>query len=252
LPNNVTFTFERKDEISIETKEFYITGNYGSVECIYKAVNKGKRDDGGELTLLLASQSLTAPLVLYNTKFQLKPKESFEFAKSIDLSIDYQHSTFYLIGRIRTGLFKKNRVFKSIHVPVLREIAVDWSFAANPRSRHDLTQGVQENTRYEIDFLFNFLEDLPPSTITIYVHTFPMGETRKLTTLKLTRREIDKGDEFNAPRIRFKTPKKCGYLIFDVEVRTDQGVLVPTHLISEPIGVYSVQDSFEKRRDLML
>ena len=252
LPENVTFTFERKDEISITTKEFYITGNYGSVECIYKAVNEGKKADGGELKLLLAAQSLSAPIVLFDTKFNLKPKESFEFAKSINLSIDYQHSSFYLITRITTGLFKKNRVFKSIHVPVLREIAVDWSFAAHPGSKNDLQQGVQENTRYEIDFLFHFLKSIPPAIITVYIHTFPMGQTKKLTSLRLTRREIDKGDEFNASRIRFKTPKKCGYLIFDAEVRTEKGVLVPPHLISEPIGVYGVKDSFEKRRDLEL
>jgi hypothetical protein len=252
LPDNVTFAFERRDEISVITKDFYITDNYGSVECIYKVENEGIKADGGEITLLLAAQSLSAPIVIYSTKFNLKPKETFEFAKTIDLSINYQHSTFYIVARVTTGLFKKNRVFKSIQVPVLKEIAVDWSFAAHPGSRYDLREGVQENTRYEIDFLFHFLKSLPPSIISVNVHTFPKGETKRLTTLKLTRREIDKGDEFNAPRIRFKTPKKCSYLIFDTEVRTDKGILVPPHLISEPIGVYSVEDTFEKRRDLEL
>ncbi|MHA2319760.1 MAG: hypothetical protein ACXAC6_18645 [Candidatus Hodarchaeales archaeon] len=73
-----------------------------------------------------------------------------------------------------------------------------------------------------------------------------------MTSVKM-KRWIDKGDEFITPTIKFKTPKKCGYIIFDVQIRTEKGLL-PYHLISDPIGVHSliVNTSFEKRRDLDL
>jgi hypothetical protein len=89
-------------------------------------------------------------------------------------------------------------------------------------------------------------------SITIFVNTFPQGETKRLTSVKM-KRWIDKGDEFITPTIKFKTPKKCGYIIFDVQIRTEKGLL-PYHLISDPIGVHSliVNTSFEKRRDLDL
>ncbi|MCK4849666.1 MAG: hypothetical protein KAT16_11595, partial [Candidatus Heimdallarchaeota archaeon] len=244
-----------KDEIGITPENFYITGNYGSQECVYEAVNKSKNTERGELTILLATQSRTTPLVLHHTKFNLKPGATFELAKSIpfDLSIDYQHSSFYILARTRIGTFKKNRTFKSIHVPVLREIVIDWSFANRTGSRYDLWKGVQEKTRYEINFVFHFLKPIDSIlNIAIYVTTFPQGETKKLTSVKM-KRWIDKGDEFIVPNIKFKTPKKCGYLIFDVQIRTEKGLL-PYHLISDPIGVHSqlVHSSFEKRFDLDL
>ncbi|MHA1994533.1 MAG: glutamate-cysteine ligase family protein [Candidatus Hodarchaeales archaeon] len=252
LPKNFVFTVERKDEISISPKEFYITSNFGSVECIYKATNDSKKEERGDLTLLLATQASSTPIVIYEEKFTLKPRASFEFARSIDLSIDYQHSSFYILARITTGLLKKNRAFKSIHVPVLREIVVDWSFVTRAGSKNDLWQGVEPKTHYAVDFVFHFLRSLPPVSIAIYVNTFPQGETKKLTSLQL-KRYIDKGDEFSAPTVKFKTPKKCGYLIFDAQIRTEKGIL-PMHLLSEPIGVYGLttKSTFEKRKNLDL
>lgn len=252
LPKKFSFAVERKDKISISPKEFYITSNFGTVECVYKATNDSKKEERGELTLLLATQSSSTPIVIYEEKFNLKPLASFELARSLDLSIDYQHSSFYILARVTMGLLKKNRSFKSIHVPVLREVVVDWSFVTRPGSKNDLWQGVEPKTHYAVDFVFHFLRSLPPVAISIYVNTFPQGETKKLTSLRL-KRYIDKGDEFIAPTIKFKTPKKCGYLIFDVQIRTDKGIL-PMHLISEPIGVYSLitKTTFEKRRDLDL
>ncbi|MHA2096296.1 MAG: hypothetical protein ACW98F_16875, partial [Candidatus Hodarchaeales archaeon] len=252
LPKKFTFTFERKDQISISPKEFYITSNFGTVECIYKATNDSKKEERGELTLLIATQTSSTPIVIYEEKFNLKPSASFELARSIDLSIDYQHSSFYILARVTTGLLKKNRSFKSIHVPVLREIVVDWSFVTPTGSKHDLWQGVKPKTHYAVDFVFHFLRSLPPVSIAIYVNTFPQGETKKLTSLRL-KRFIDKGDEFSAPTVKFKTPKKCGYLIFDAQIRTEKGIL-PMHLISEPIGVYGLttKSTFEKRRNLDL
>ena len=253
LKKGFSFSFTRKDEIAITPEEFFVTGNYGSQECVYKAVNNSKNTERGELTLLLATQSLTAPLVIHQEKFTLKPGATFELAKSINLSIDYQHSSFYILARTTVGTFKKNRTFKSIHVPVLREIVIDWSFATRTGSRYDLWQGVQEKTHYQINFVFHFLKDITEIlSMTIYVNTFPQGETKKLTSVKM-KRWIDKGDEFIVPTIKFKTPKKCGYIIFDVQIRTEKGLL-PYHLISDPIGVHSliVNTSFEKRRDLDL
>ena len=252
LPKKFTFAFERKDEITISPKEFYITSNFGSVECVYKATNDSKKEERGELTLLLATQASATPIVIYEEKFNLKPRASFELARSIDLSIDYQHSSFYILARVTTGLLKKNRTFKSIHVPVLREIVVDWSFATTTGSKHDLWQGVEPKTHYAVDFVFHFLRSLPPVSIKISVNTFPQGETKNLTSLRL-KRFVDKGDEFSTPTVKFKTPKRCGYLIFDVEIRTEKGIL-PMHLISEPIGVYGLttKTTFEKRRDLDL
>ncbi|MHA1513718.1 MAG: hypothetical protein ACTSRJ_06645, partial [Candidatus Hodarchaeales archaeon] len=253
LKKNFSFSFQRKDEIGITPEEFYVTGNYGSQECVYKAVNKSKNTERGELTLLLATQSLTNPLVIHRSKFNLKPGATFELAKSIDLSIDYQHSSFYILARTTIGTFKKNRTFKSIHVPVLREIVIDWSFATRTGSRYDLWQGVQEKTHYQINFVFHFLKSIDSVlSITIYVNTFPQGETKKLTSVKM-KRWIDKGDEFIVPTIKLKKKKKCGYIIFDVLIRTEKGLL-PYHLISDPIGVHSqlVHSSFEKRRNLDL
>ncbi len=252
LPEKFSFTLERKDEISISPKEFYITSNFGSVECIYKATNDSKKEERGELTLLLATQASSSPIVIYEEKFSIKPRASYELARSIDLSIDYQHSSFYILARVTTGLLKKNRSFKSIHVPVLREVVVDWSFETHTGSKNDLWLGVEPKTHYAVDFVFHFLRSLPPVSITIYINTFPQGETKKLTSLRL-KRFIDKGDEFRAPTVKFKTPKKCGYLIFDAQIRTEKGIL-PMHLISEPIGVYALttKSTFEQSRNLDL
>ncbi|MHA2347606.1 MAG: hypothetical protein ACXACP_12875, partial [Candidatus Hodarchaeales archaeon] len=252
LPKDFTFSFTRKDEIGIVPQEFYITGNYGPVECIYKAKNSSKSTERGELSLLLATQSMTNPIVIYETKFSLKPKETFELARTIDLSVDYQHSSFYIIARATTGVLKKNRTFKAIHVPVLREIVIDWSFEKKQGTRNDLWQGVEAKTRYEVDFVFHFLRDLPLLSIRIFVNTYPTGETKRLASARM-KRYIDKGDEFTIPNVKFKTPKNCGYIVFDIQIRTEKGIL-PLHLVSEPIGIHALTDkrTFEKRLDLDL
>ncbi len=252
LTKDFTFSFVRKDEIGIVPEEFYITGNFGPVECIYKAKNNSKSTEKGELTLLLATQSRSAPIVIFETKFSLKPGETFELARTIDLAVEYQHSSFFIVARATVGLLKKNRTFKAIHVPILREIVIDWSFEKSEGSRKDLWHGVEAKTRYNVDFVFHFLKNLPPLSITIYVSTYPIGETKKLAGARL-KRFIDKGDEFNIPNVKFKTPKNCGYIIFDTQIRSEKGIL-PIHLISEPIGIHAMTDktTFEKRHDLDL
>jgi hypothetical protein len=252
LQDNFSFKFERKDEITIETKEFYITGNYGPVECVYRAINEYTKSEKGELDVFLVSQSLTEPISIYRTKFNVKPKEFLELARSIDLDVNYQHSPFYIVARVTTGRFSKNRAFKTIRVPQLNAIFIDWNFVVDPRKRTNLWHGVIPNTKFEMDFIFQFIRLLPPLTIEIFVNTFPIGERRKLTDLKI-KRHIDEGDEVVAENIKFKTPKNCEYLFFDVEIRTEKG-LIPLEVISEPIGVLGVkeQSTYEERLDLTL
>ena len=98
--------------------------------------------------------------------------------------------------------------------------------------------GVKAKTHYEVDFVFHFLKSLPPVSISIFVNTYPMGETKRLISVR-HKRSIDGGDEFKIPTVKFKTPKKCGYIVFDTLIRTEKGI-VPMHLISEPIGVYGM------------
>ena len=102
--------------------------------------------------------------------------------------------------------------------------------------------------------MFQVLNSLPPITIEIFLTSFPTGERKRLTDLKI-RREIDEGDEFVVSNIQFKTPKNCDYLIFDIDVSTFKGS-IPLDLISEPIGVLPVGEqmdtTFEERMDLTL
>ncbi|MFX0183439.1 MAG: glutamate-cysteine ligase family protein, partial [Candidatus Hodarchaeota archaeon] len=175
LPPKFSFKITRKDEISIDPKEFYITGNYGEVECVFKALNKYTKSEKGELDVFLVSQAETVPI--YFTKFNLKPKEYLELARSINLSVNYQHAPFYIVSRVTVGRFSKNRAFKTIRVPILNEIIAEWNFQADPDSKHYLSEGVISKTRYEVDFVFHFLKQMPPVAITVFINTFPLGQT---------------------------------------------------------------------------
>jgi len=252
LPDKFSFKLVRKDEIPIETKEFYITSNYGPVECVFKAMNDYTKTERGELNLFLVSQSLTAPVSIYKTKYSVKSNEYIELARSIDLDVNYQHSPFYIVAQVTTGRFSKNRSFKTIRVPQLSEILIDWNFIVDPSKRTNLWDGVKPKTKFEIDFVFQFLKLLPPLTVSMFVNSFPTGERRKLSDLRI-KRQIDEGDEVVAERIRFKTPKNCEYIFLDVEIRTEKG-LIPMDLISEPIGIHrvEVQKTYEERLNLTL
>jgi hypothetical protein len=253
LPANFSFKITRTDEILIEPKEFYITGNYGPVECIYNAVNNSRTSEKGDLELYLVTQALPDPILIHKTNFNLKPKENLELALSIDLIVNYHHSPFYVVSRITIGRFKKNRMFKSIRVPMMSEVIVDWNFVVDPEKPNDLWKGVKPKTAYEIDFVFHFLKEMNPVTINIFVNSFPLGQSKRLASFRI-QRVIDSGDEFVLPNVKFKTPKKCGYIFFDAEMRTEQGI-IPVDLISESIGVHSggiTQTTFEETRDLVL
>jgi hypothetical protein len=94
---------------------------------------------------------------------------------------------------------------------------------------------------------------MPYATITINVNTLPGGQTKRLANFRI-KRDIDEGDEFVVPNIKFKTPKDCGYLYFDAEIRNEMGI-IPIDLISDPIGVQSkgIQAAtYEERLDLTL
>ena len=254
LPKNFSFNLIRKDEINIDTKEFYVTGNYGLVECIFQAVNESKDSEKGELEVNLVTQSLTDPVPIYYTKFNLKPKERLELARSVDLLINYQHSPFYIVSQITIGRFKKNRSFKTIGpIKPLKEICVDWNFTVDPTKATNLWEGVESKKQYEVNFVFHFIKSMPYATITIHVNTLPGGQTKRLANFQI-KRDIDAGDEFVVPNIKFKTPKDCGYLYFDTEIRNEMG-LIPIDLISDPIGVKSKGEqaaTYEERLDLTL
>jgi hypothetical protein len=144
-------------------------------------------------------------------------------------------------------------MFKTIRVPMMNEVIVDWNFVVDPEKKYDLWNGVKPKTAYEIDFVFHFIKKMNPVTINIFVNTFPLGQSKKLASFRI-QRDIDPGDEFVLPNVKFKTPKKCGYLFFDAEMRTEQGI-IPVDLISESIGVHSsgiTRTSFEETRDLVL
>ncbi|UCG03170.1 MAG: hypothetical protein JSW11_04105 [Candidatus Heimdallarchaeota archaeon] len=254
LPINFSFKVVRKDEIAINPKEFYVTGNYGLVECIFQAVNESKDSEKGELEVNLVTQSLSDPVPIYYTKFNLKPKENLELARSIDLLINYQHSPFYIVSQITIGRMKKNRSFKTIGpIKPLKEICVDWNFTVDPTKRTNLWEGVEPKKQYEVNFVFLFIKSMPYATITIHVNTLPGGQTKRLANFRI-KRDLDAGDEFVIPNIKFKTPKDCGYLFFDVEIRNEMG-LIPIDLISDPIGVQSKGEqaaTYEERLDLTL
>jgi hypothetical protein len=253
IPSKFGFKVSRNDDILIKPEEFYITSNYGAVECIYKATNESNRSEKGELEVLLLTQSQNDPIPIYFTKFNLNPGKSLELARSIDLSIDLQHATFYIVSRVTMGRFTKNRTFKTIRVPAIQEFAIDWNFVVGPRVRYNLREGVEPKKQYEVDFVFHFLKALPPVSITIFVNTLPNGETKRLTSVRI-KRAIDEGDEFAVSNIKFKTPKNCGYIYFDVEIRTEKG-LIPLNLITEPVGVHSKGEksyTYEEKYDLKL
>lgn len=253
LPRKFSFKLTRRDEITITPKEFYITGNYGLIECVFQATNDSTSSERGELEVFLVTQSHEDPVPIYYTKFNLKPKENLELARSIDLLVNYQHSPFYIVSQVTIGRFTKNRSFKTIRVPIMKEIFVDWNFTVDPTKRYNLREGVEPKKQYEVDFVYHFIKAMPPVTITIFINTLPRGQTKKLADLRI-KRDIDPGDEFVLPNIKFKTPKDCGYLFFDVEIRTEHG-LIPLELISEPIGVQSKtqkSSTFEEKLDLNL
>ncbi|MHA2203083.1 MAG: hypothetical protein ACW991_05290, partial [Candidatus Hodarchaeales archaeon] len=254
LPKKFSFKLVRKDEIAINPKEFYVTGNYGLVECIFQAVNESKNSEKGELEVYLVTQSLTDSVPIYYTKFNLKPNQNLELARSIDLLINYQHSPFYIVSQTTIGRFKKNRSFKTIGpIKPLKEICVDWNFAVDPTKRTNLWEGVEPKKQYEVNFVFHFIKSMPYATITIHVNTLPGGQTKRLANFRI-KRDLDAGDEFVIPNIKFKTPKDCGYLYFDVEIRNEMG-LIPIDLISDPIGVQSKGEqaaTYEERLDLTL
>ncbi|MFX1284251.1 MAG: glutamate-cysteine ligase family protein [Promethearchaeota archaeon] len=254
LPKKFSFNLIRKDEIAINPKEFYVTGNYGLVECIFQAVNESKDSEKGEHEVFLVTQALTDPVLISYTKFNLKPKENLELARSIDLLINYQHTPFYIVSQITIGRFKKNRSFKTIGpIKPLKEICVDWNFTVDPTKRTNLWEGVEPKKQYEVNFVFHFIKSMPYATITIHVNTLPGGQTKRLVNFRI-KRDIDAGDEFIIPNIKFKTPKDCGYLYFDVEIRNEMG-LIPLDLISGPIGVQSKGEqaaTYEERLDLTL
>ncbi|MHA2307266.1 MAG: glutamate-cysteine ligase family protein [Candidatus Hodarchaeales archaeon] len=250
LPDNFSFKIIRKDSIKIEAKEFYITSNYGPVECVYRGLNQFSKAKKGEIHLFLVSQSLKEPISIQKTKFNLKTREYLELARSIDLDVNFQHCPFYIVSSVS---MKKNRSFKTIRVPQLNKILVDWNFTVDPSKRTNLWEGVSPNTKYEIDFVFQFLDILPPLNIEIFVNVFPTGERKRLSVLQI-KREIDKGDEVVAENISFKTPKNCQYLFLDAVIRTEKG-LIPVDLISEPIGIQergTQLSTFEERYDLTL
>lgn len=254
LPKKFSFNIVRKDEIGINPKEFYVTGNYGLVECIFQAVNESKESEKGELEVFLVTQSLSDPVQIYYTKFNLKSKENLELARSINLLINYQHSPFYIVSQITIGRFTKNRSFKTIGpIKPLKEIFVDWNFSVDPTNKINLWEGVEPKKQYEMNFVFHFIKSMPHATITINVNTLPGGQTKRLANFRI-KRDIDAGDEFVIPNIKFKTPKDCGYLYFDVEIRNEMG-LIPLDLISDPIGVQSKGEqaaTYEERLDLTL
>ncbi|MFW9780498.1 MAG: hypothetical protein ACFFE8_16780 [Candidatus Heimdallarchaeota archaeon] len=238
LSKELRFKINRREEIPVETKEFYLTGNYGTAECVYKAVNNSSQSEKGEFSIMLVSQTLSDPFPIYSSKFNLEPNEKLELATSVNLLVNFQHSTFFGVARVKIGRFKKARAYKTIRVPVLDEVIVDWNYVVDPSAKNDLKKGVVPKTSYEIDFVFHFLRSMPPATVTIYVDSFPTGQTKKLADFKLNR--IDGGDEFRVPNIKFKTPRKCGYLYFFSEIRNQHG-LIPYELISEPIGVHGTK-----------
>ncbi|MFX0015692.1 MAG: glutamate-cysteine ligase family protein [Promethearchaeota archaeon] len=254
FPKNFSFTLTRKDEIAINPKEFYVTGNYGLVECIFQAINESKDSEKGELEVFLVTQTLTDPVPIYYTKFNLKPKENLELARSIDLLINYQHTPFYIVSQTTIGRFKKNRSFKTIGpIKPLKEICVDWNFTVDPTKKTNLWEGVEPKKQYEVNFVFHFIKSMPYATIIINVNTLPGGQTKRLANFQI-KRDIDAGDEFIIPNIKFKTPKDCGYLYFDVEIRNEMGQ-IPLDLISDPIGVQTKGEqpaTYEERLDLML
>ncbi len=135
----------------------------------------------------------------------------------------------------------------------MKEIFVDWTFTVDPTKRVNLWKGVEPKKQFEVNFVFHFIKSMPPVSMTINVNTLPGGQTKKLSSMQI-KRDIDAGDEFVIPNIKFKTPKNCGYLYFDVEIRTERG-LIPLDLISDPIGVQSKGEqaaTFEERFDLSL
>ncbi|MHA2248112.1 MAG: glutamate-cysteine ligase family protein [Candidatus Hodarchaeales archaeon] len=254
IQKKLSFKLTRKDEIPINPKEFYITGNYGLVECVFQATNESKRSEKGELEVFLVTQSLTDPVPIYYTKFNLKPKETLELARSVELLVNYQNSPFYIISQITIGRFTKNRSYRTIGpIKPMKAIFVDWNFTVDPTKRVNLWKGVEPKKQYEVNFVFHFIKSMPPVSMTINVNTLPRGQTKKLSSMRI-KRNIDAGDEFVIPNIKFKTPKNCGYLYFDVEIRTARG-LIPLDLISDPIGVQSKGEqaaTFEERFDLSL
>jgi hypothetical protein len=254
LPKNFSFKLVRKDEIAINPKEFYVTGNYGLVECIFQSVNESKDSEKGELEVSLVTQSSSDPVPIYYTKFNLKPNENLELARSVDLLINYHHSPFYIVAQTTVGRFKKNRSFKTIGpIKPLKEICVDWNFTVDPIKRTNLWEGVEPKKQYEVNFVFHFIKSMPYATITINVNTLPGGQTKRLANFRI-KRDIDAGDEFVVSNIKFKTPKDCGYLYFDAEIRNEMGI-IPIDLISDPIGVQSkgIQAAtYEERLDLTL
>ncbi len=254
IEEGTSFVIERKETVHIEPSEFYITGNYGHVECIFRGKNTHTKSEKGELLVKIVSQSLTESHTIHQSKFNLQPGEFVEFAQTVDLDINLQNSPFYIVSEIKTRRGGKSVRFKSIRVPILENIIVDWNYTTPSDEPNNLRFGVLPKVKYEVSFVFQILKPLPPVTMEVFLTSFPTGERKSLTELRV-RREIDEGDELAVSNIQFKTPKKCDYLIFDLNVSTSKGPIL-LDLLGEPIGILPVGEqsdtTFEDRMDLKL
>jgi hypothetical protein len=233
-----TFSLIRKDEIAIETMEFYINGNYGPVECIYQAKNNNS-DLKGNLELYLAVQERDSPILIKKEQFLAKQGEIFSFFSFVNIDPIYHNTPFFIVSRITTGRFKKSRHYEAIRIKPIQELIVDW-YICTPDGKPDIKEGIFRKTKYEIDVVFHFNKSLPPISLAIYLITLPEGVTKKIATSEI-KRDIDPGDELIVNQVKFKTPKNIGYIIFEVEIRTKEG-FVPVDLISDPIGISAKLD----------
>lgn len=220
----------KKEGIIVKENEFYVTGRYGQVEMVFKGTARTKKKAKGKMRVFIASQN--AEIEILNTNYNLKDKQIFEIAETIELHPTLQHGLFWIVAKISDG---KNVSFEAIKIDPIEEEIVSWDFESI-QGFPDLKGGLEPKKRYLLNFHLQFNKYLPAQNqVNLFATTFPEGRTIKLSTAKLEK-EINKGDTFVLEKIEIKMPKKIGYIYFSCDIITSKGLL-SQQFITEPIGV---------------
>ncbi|MHA2295597.1 MAG: glutamate-cysteine ligase family protein [Candidatus Hodarchaeales archaeon] len=225
----------KKEGLIVEEEDFYITGRYGQVEMVFKALGRviKKKDVKGKMRLFLASQSFPRfEEELYSTKFKVKEREAVEIAQTIDLDPILHSSLFWIVNEV---VDKPGASFHAIKVEPIDETLIDWDL--DTLEGPELKKGLVPKTKYTLDFLFHFNRFIPqPVQLEVYVTTFPEGRTKKIASTRIEK-DINSGDDYAIEKVSIKTPKKIGYMYFSVDVTLNRGPL-PPEFISEPVGIH--------------
>lgn len=221
---------KRKDEINVKIEEFYINGDFGPVECTYQMMNDADKLKGN-FDLFLAIPD-NEPINVNSSSINLQQNEVLQNFNFVDLDAIYHNAPFYLVAQVSVGRLKKTNFYEAIRIRPTKDVIVQWDILTE-EGRPDFTRTNGKKTKYDLRFLFNFIKELPPISIEIFMNTLPEGSTKTILKSEI-KRKIDENDGYMVSKT-VKIPKNCEYVYFDVEIKTKNG-FIPIDLISDPLG----------------